>query len=167
MSVFDQSRALNNQTMLNEFHFDRMGHPQINSNPAKVALSQQSTIDRRNAYTQAAAFRDIKKIQHKLEMRCNVSPDRNYSDATTATGSHDERKVSVYLKALGEIGKSNPECSSLFNSIHEILDSQFQTLLNKKKEENDYMTDKIEAIKKEIIEQRSTKEKTLKMYQKL
>ena len=38
-----------------------------------------------------------------------VSPDRNYSDATTATGSHDERKVSIYLRALDEVSKSNPE----------------------------------------------------------
>jgi len=109
MSVFDQSRVLNNQTMLNEFHFDRMGHPQIPANPAKVALSQQSTIDRRNTYTQAPGLRDVKKIQHRLEMRCNASPDRNYSDTTAATGRHDERKVSVYLKALGDISKSNPE----------------------------------------------------------
>lgn len=109
MSVFDQSRAINNQTMLNEFQFDRMRNPKISSNPAKAPLSQQSTIDRRSAYTQIAALRDIKKIQHKLEMKANVSPDRNYSDATTATGSHDERRVSIYLKALNEVAQSNPE----------------------------------------------------------
>lgn len=109
MSQFDQSRGINNQTMLSEFQFDQMRNPKISSNVPNVALSQQSTIDRRSAFTQIAPFKDIKKIQNKLEMRSNVSPDRNYSDATTATGSHDERKVSIYLRALDEVAKANPE----------------------------------------------------------
>lgn len=95
--------------MLNEFQFDALGNHKLSMNPAKIPLSQQNTLDRRSGSSQGTVFRDIKKIQHKLEMRSNVSPDRNYSDATTATGSHDERKVSIYLRALDEVAKSNPE----------------------------------------------------------
>ena len=109
MSVFDHSRAINNQTMLNEFQFDALGNHKLSMNPAKVPLSQQNTLDRRSGSSHKTVFKDIKKIQNKLQMRSKKSPDRNYSDATTATGSHDERKVSIYLRALDEVARSNPE----------------------------------------------------------
>uniref|UniRef100_A0A7S3KP93 Uncharacterized protein n=1 Tax=Euplotes crassus TaxID=5936 RepID=A0A7S3KP93_EUPCR len=167
MSVFEQSRAINNQTMLNEIQFDRMRNSKISPNPPQAPLSQQITIDRRSAYTQISALRDIQKIQNKLEMRANVSPDRNYSDATTATGSHDERRVSIYLRALSEVAQSNPECSSLFNYITELVDSLFQSLLKKKNDENESIAQKIEKTKKEILEERRGKEKAQNLYQKL
>lgn len=112
-------------------------------------------------------LRILNKIQHKLEVRAKLNPERNYSNATTATGSHDERKVSIYLRALDEVSKSNPEWSNLFTYIHEHLDALFNSLLNKKTEENDYMTKKIEICKKQIIEERKNKEIANKLYKNL
>lgn len=109
----------------------------------------------------------LNKIQHKLEVGVKGSPERNYSNATTATGSHDERKVSIYLKSLDEVSKSNPEWSNLFTYIHEHLEALFNSLLDKKKEENEYTTKKIEICKKQIIDERKNKETVTKLSKKL
>jgi hypothetical protein len=115
MSVFDNNRVVNNYTMGTNKPIDicnQKGAPKA----VKVPFSHQNTIDKRRQTVVKQPFKDINKIQskleknlYKLEMRSNVSPDRMYSDATTATASHDERRISIYLRALEEITKSNPE----------------------------------------------------------
>jgi len=60
MSVFDHSKAINNQTMLNEFQFDALGNHKLSMNPAKVVLSQQNTIDRQSTSGHKTIFKDIK-----------------------------------------------------------------------------------------------------------
>jgi len=51
--------------------------------------------------------------------------------------------------------------------VHEHLEILFQSLLNKKLEENEYMTNKIEICKKQIIDERKNKEKAQDLYQNL
>lgn len=167
MSVFDHSRAITNQTMCNEFKFDALGNHKLSMNAAKVPLSQQNTIDRRSSSTIKSVFKDIQKIQSKLEMRSNVSPDRNYSDATTATASHDERRVSNYLRALEEVAKSNSEIGSVFLYIRENLENFFHSLLTIKRDENSHVSNQIEQTKKQITEEKKHKQKAQEMNENL
>lgn len=74
MSVFENSRAVINQTMCNDFNFDALGNPKLSMNGAKIPLSQQNTIDRRSA-TYKVAFKNIDKIQIKLERNLNTIVD--------------------------------------------------------------------------------------------
>jgi len=67
MSVFEHSRAVNNQTMCNDIKFDALGNQKLSTKQNKVPLSQQNTIDRRSASNQNDAFRDVGKIYSKLE----------------------------------------------------------------------------------------------------
>lgn len=167
MSVFlDNSRAVTNQTMCNDIKLDGIGGHKLSVKPTKIPLSQQNTIDRRNATYNKYPFRDIGKIQNKLEknlyklkMRSNISPDRNYSDATTATASHDERRISMYLRALEEVAKANPESMSLFMFIRENLEKLFHSLIYKKKEQNESISEQIDTLKKEISKEKKRKEK--------
>lgn len=167
MSVFDHSRAMANQTMWNDMKFDVLGNHKLSMNPLKAPLSQQSTIDRQSATGYKNVFKDIKKIQHKLQMRSNVSPDRNYSDATTATASHDERRISIYLRALKEVARSNPEFSSLFKYMADNIETLFHQILSNKKDENKALTQKIEDMKKQVSEERKKKEKAIEMNENL
>lgn len=155
MSVFDNSRAVTNQTMWNEPNFDVLGKHKLSFKPTKIPLSQQNTIDKRNNYN--CALRDIPKIQaklennlYKLELRSGINQEKNYSDATTATASHDERKISMYLRALEEVGKANPEIRSLSQYIIENIEKSFHSLIYKTKEKNEQLADEIEAVKKEL-----------------
>ena len=153
--------------MWNDMKFEVLGNHKLSMNPAKIPLSQQNTIDRRSGSSYKNAFKDIKKIQHKLHMRSNVSPDRNYSDATTATASHDERRISNYLRALDEVAKSNPEFSSLFKYMSENLETLFHQILSNKKEENQALAAKIENMQKQISEEKGQKEKAMAMNESL
>jgi hypothetical protein len=140
--------------MCNEFKFDALGNHKLSMNVAKVPLSQQNTIDRRNASNHKTILKDIHKIQSKLEMRSNVSPDRNYSDATTATASHDERRVSNYLRALEEVAKSNSEVGGTFLYIRENLENLFHSFLTLKKDENTHITHQIEHTKRQVADEK-------------
>ena len=140
--------------MCNEFKFDALGNHKLSMNAAKVPLSQQNTIDRRSSSVIKSVFKDIQKIQSKLEMRSNVSPDRAYSDATTATASHDERRISNYLRALEEVAKSNSEIGSVFLYIRESLENFFHSLLTLKRDENSHISNQIEQTKKHITEEK-------------
>lgn len=164
MSVFDNNRVVNNYTMATNKPIDicnQKGAPKA----VKVPFSHQNTIDKRRQTVVKQPFKDINKIQskleknlYKLEMRSNVSPDRMYSDATTATASHDERRISIYLRALEEITKSNPESMGWFMYIRENLEKLFHSLIYKKKEQNESLSDQIENIKKETTKERKLKE---------
>ena len=164
MSVFDNNRVVNNYTMGGNKPVEPAIH-KINAMAARVPFSHQNTIDKRRNTVHKQPFRDINKIQnkleknlYKLEMRSNISPDRMYSDATTATASHDERRISIYLRALEEITKSNPDSVGLFMYIRENLEKLFHSLIYKKKEQNENISDQIESIKKEITKERKLKE---------
>lgn len=168
--MFDNSRAVTNQTMCNELQFEATKNPKLNVKPAKVALSQQNTIDKCSTTAYKTVFKDLNKIQnklekkfYKLEMRSNMSPDRNYSDATTATASHDERRISIYLRTLEEVATSNPDSRSLFMYVRENLEKLFHSLLHKKKEENEHISSKIEALKKELQNERKLKQKAVQL----
>lgn len=67
MSVFDHSKQVKNQTMCNEFNFDVLENQKMSGKSAKAPLSQQNTIDRRSASRYHEVFRDVNKIQNKLE----------------------------------------------------------------------------------------------------
>ena len=137
MSVFDNNRVVTNYTMGNSKCIDP-GINKTNAMAARVPFSQQNTIDKRRNTLHKQPFKDINKIQskleknlYKLEMRSNVSPDMMYSDATTATASHDERRISIYLRALEEITKSNPETMGMLMYIRENLEKIFHSLIYK------------------------------------
>jgi hypothetical protein len=84
-----------------------------------------------------------------------MNPDRNYSDATTATASHDERRVSIYLRALEEFAKSNPECHQLIMYINENMEKYFHNLIQKKSE-NDKISIQIDNVNKQLQHEKAS-----------